>query len=151
MNSRDVEFNGQTAELVAAHDVTYRVRGERAIVDEAHRVKALLAAVPMPYWVIDQEGKLLDVNEQYCHFGLSTCELIGTYITTLLANDSGDQTKSGTSPLPAATLKRKDGSRHAATLVMNQNATNEHAPVILIQPREDDAAETENGSSGSCV
>ena len=149
LNSRDVEFNGQTAELVAAHDVTYRVRGERAIVDEAHRVKALLAAVPMPYWVIDQEGKLLDVNEQYCHLsGYRRAELIGTYITTLLANDSGDQTNQN-KPSQAATLKRKDGSRHAATLVMNQNATNEHARVILIQPREDDAAETENGSSGS--
>ncbi len=150
LNSRDVEFNGHAAELVAAHDVTYRVRGERAIVDEAQRVKALLAAVPLPYWAIDQEGKLLDVNEHYCRMsGYRRDELIGTHITTLLADTASSDHAVQDKPAQSATLTHKDGTRYAVTLVMSPTAISEQSRVILIQPRDAAEKDGENSTAGS--
>ena len=62
VNSCEVAIDAQTAELWVAHDVGYRVRGERAMADEVQRVKSLLAALPFAYCVIDAEGKLRDFN-----------------------------------------------------------------------------------------
>jgi len=141
LNSRDVEFNGQSAELVAAHDVTYRVRGERAIVDEAQRVKALLAAVPLPYWVIDHSGKLVDTNELYCKLsGFRRDELVGTHITTWLAEGINTEEASTNKPAQHVTLKHKDGTPYEATLLLDQKAINEHTRVILIQKTEEPLA-----------
>jgi HD-GYP domain-containing protein (c-di-GMP phosphodiesterase class II)/PAS domain-containing protein len=62
VNSCEVVIDAQTAELWVAHDVGYRVRGERAMADEVQRVKSLLAALPLAYCVIDAEGNLRDLN-----------------------------------------------------------------------------------------
>jgi len=142
LNSRDVEFSGQTAELVAAHDVTYRVRGERAIVDEAQRVKALLSAIPVPYWVIDHTGKLIDTNDHYCKLsGFKRDELIGSHITTWLAEGIDTEQASSGKPAQQVTLKHKDGTPYEATLLVDQNAINEHTRVILIQRSNPDSTD----------
>ncbi len=148
LNSRDVDFNGQVTELVAAHDVTYRVRGERAIVDEAQRVKSLLLAMPLAYWVIDHDGKLLDVNEHYCHLsGYRRDELIGTHITAMLADasavDQGTQNKLA----QRASLRHKDGTQFGVNMIMDQSAINAHTRVILIQPHNDETKINEVASS----
>jgi len=150
LNSRDVDFNGQNAELVAAHDVTYRVRGERAIVDEAQRVKALLAAIPLPYWVIDHTGKLIDTNEHYCRLsGFKRDELIGTHITTWLAEGINTEEAATDKPAQLVTLKHKDGTPYEASLLLDKNAINEHARVILIRKNEDTATTNAPAAEGS--
>jgi len=138
LSSRDVEFQAQHTELIAAHDVSYRVRGERAIVDELQRVKTLLSAVPLPYWVIDADGKLLDANERYCQqSGYRREELLGRHLTSFLVDgaalDPNDHDQQQTQDV---TLKYKDGSSHPATLVIAPLETH-HAPrVAVLQARE---------------
>ena len=142
LNSRDVDFEGKSAELVAAHDVTYRVRGERAIVDEAQRVKSLLSAMPLPYWVIDHAGKLVDANEHFTRLtGYRRDELIGTHLTSLLAEGSSADDDGADKPAQQVSLKHKDGSQSSAFLILNPAAANEHTRVILVQPRNDDTVQ----------
>jgi len=92
VNSCDLSFAGQTAELWAAHDVTYRVRGERAMADEVQRVKALLAALPVAYCVMDANGRLHDVNAAGCRLlGYSREQLLEQGVAHLL-NDPQQMT-----------------------------------------------------------
>lgn len=138
LNSRDIEFGGTAAELMAAHDVSYRVRGERAIVDELQRVKTLLSAVPLPYWVIDAEGKLLDANELFCsQSGYRREELLGRHLTNFFADvetwrELDEPTSQHTQPV---TLKYKNGDTQAMQLIVNA-VESQHGPrVALLQPR----------------
>jgi len=62
VNSCEIMLEAQNAELWVAHDVGYRVRGERAMAEEVQRVKALLAALPMAYCVVDSDGKFRELN-----------------------------------------------------------------------------------------
>lgn len=62
VNTRDLSFKTQAAELWVAHDVSYRVRGERAMAEEVQRVKGILANLPAAYWVINAEAQLCDAN-----------------------------------------------------------------------------------------
>lgn len=139
LSSRDLEFQGHAAELIAAHDVSYRVRGERAIVDELQRVKTLLGAVPLPYWVIDGESKLLDASERYCQqSGYRREELLGRHITSFLADAA--ETPAATTdhdPQPArvVALKYKDGSTHSAELIVGASEIHNAPRVALIQIR----------------
>jgi putative nucleotidyltransferase with HDIG domain/PAS domain S-box-containing protein len=63
LGARDVMHAGQAAELFSAHDVSYRVRGERAIADELRRQRVLLAAMPLPYLLLNGADRVLDANE----------------------------------------------------------------------------------------
>jgi PAS domain S-box-containing protein len=62
VNTRELSFKAQVAELFVAHDVSYRVRGERAMADEVQRNKALLLALPVAYWTITADAQLSDAN-----------------------------------------------------------------------------------------
>lgn len=62
----EVMFRGAPAELTAAQDVSYRVRGERALADEVLRLKSLLAALPAAYCVCDGAGVVREANEAAC-------------------------------------------------------------------------------------
>lgn len=66
VNSADLDFETQSAEVWTAHDVSYRVRGERAMADEVQRVKGQLAALPIPYWIINADKRVRDANAACC-------------------------------------------------------------------------------------
>jgi len=151
LNSRDVDFEGQPTELVAAHDVTYRVRGERAVVDEAHRVKSMLSAMPLPYWVIDQAGKVTDANDHYCKLtGQRRDDVVGAHITSLIAEGSTADQSISDKATHQVMLKHKDGSTSPATIIMDQAAINESTRVVLIQSGTAAAASPSgNASEGS--
>jgi PAS domain S-box-containing protein len=85
VNSADLEFEMQSAEVWTAHDVTYRVRGERAMADEVQRVKGQLAALPMPYWVINADKRVRDANAACCQLlGYSREHIIEHGVTDLV-------------------------------------------------------------------
>ncbi len=63
LNTTDVMFKAQPAELMAAQDVSYRVRGERALADEVLRLKTLMSALPVAYCICDGDGRVSEVND----------------------------------------------------------------------------------------
>ncbi|MGC3981518.1 MAG: HD domain-containing phosphohydrolase [Steroidobacteraceae bacterium] len=88
VNSRELIFRNQPSELWVAHDVSYRVRGERAIAEEVQRVKAVLAAIPLAYLVIDTEGRVRDSNTACCELlGLTREQLLQHNVSQLI-NDT---------------------------------------------------------------
>lgn len=113
VNSADLEFETQSAEVWTAHDVTYRVRGERAMADEVQRVKGQLAALPMPYWVINADKRVREANAACCQLLGYSREYIIEHGLTDLLHDA--QEAAALLQLPAGerltvSMKQSDGS-----------------------------------------
>lgn len=136
VNTRDLPFAGRSAELWTAHDVSYRVRGERAMADEVQRVKALLTAMPVAYCVIDADGKLHDANAACCQLlGYSREQLLEQGLSGLLhdpqqmpaltALTAGQQ-------LPVA-LRHGDGSYCNVELLAGQRELNAGLRLLVVQ------------------
>lgn len=53
-------------EIVVAHDVTQRINAERATAHAADAYQALLIAAADGFLLLDEQHRLLDVNEAYC-------------------------------------------------------------------------------------
>lgn len=87
VNTRELNFRTQAAELWVAHDVSYRVRGERAMADEVQRVRAILANLPVAYWVINADAQLSDANAAGCRLlGYSREQLLEYGLARLLGD-----------------------------------------------------------------
>jgi PAS domain S-box-containing protein len=97
--THEIEFDGRAADLVCAYDVTERAATERKLRDEADGLRKeavsarrLVEAAPDGCWVLDANGRLLDVNAAYCRMsGYSREELLG-----MNASQIEDQTDSET-------------------------------------------------------
>ena len=58
---------GRTVELVGvSRDATARVRAERAIEDRERQLRAVLDTAMDAFWVLDEEGRILQVNDAAC-------------------------------------------------------------------------------------
>jgi HD-GYP domain-containing protein (c-di-GMP phosphodiesterase class II) len=91
--------------------------------------------------VVDHTGKLLDTNDQYCKLsGFKRDELVGTHITTWLAEGINTEEAASDKPAQHLTLKHKDGTPYEATLLLDEKAINEHTRVILIQKKDEPLA-----------
>lgn len=88
--SRDTEFDGRAAEIMVAHDVSYRIRAERKVVEEAQRLRALFAALPDALCMVDGDGRILDANDRYCEqSGYSRDELARLTLAELESETQG--------------------------------------------------------------
>jgi PAS domain S-box-containing protein len=77
LSTRHVELGVRRGEIVAAHDVTQRVFSQQAASHATDAYQALLVAAADGFWLLDEQQRLLDVNEAYCHMsGYSREELL---------------------------------------------------------------------------
>jgi PAS domain S-box-containing protein len=90
--SQQIEFDGRSAELVAAFDLTRRLEIERQLKEQASGERALLDCAADGSWLLASDGQILDVNPAYCRMsGYSKEELL-----TMNAADIEDQTSGET-------------------------------------------------------
>ncbi len=144
VNSADLEFETQPAEVWTAHDVTYRVRGERAMADEVQRVRGLLSALPVPYWIINAEQRVRDVNVACCQLLGYGREQLVEYSVVDLIHDAQEATALlmlAPGERLAVSVKHADGSVKPVEFIAGQNEFGagqrlyalqaEHAPITL--------------------
>jgi PAS domain S-box-containing protein len=90
--SHEIEFDGRSADLVSAYDLSAHVATERKLQEQAGAGRALLEAAADGCWILDADGRLLDVNAAYCRMsGYSREQLL-----TMNASEIEDQTSGET-------------------------------------------------------
>ena len=99
--SHEIEFDGRSADLVSAYDLTERTANERKLREETERklreesisVRTLVEAAPDGCWILDSNGRLLDVNAAYCRMsGYSREELLGMNASQIEDQSTGETT-----------------------------------------------------------
>lgn len=66
IRSRRFVLQGKSAIMSLARDITERKRAEEGIRGYAEQYQAMLSAALFGFWLTDDKGKLLDVNDAYC-------------------------------------------------------------------------------------
>ncbi len=137
VNSRELLFKHQAAELWVAHDVGYRVRGERAMAEEVQRVKALLAVMPA-YWAINAQGQLCDVNATCCQLlGYSREQLLELGIPGLV-NDAQQRESllalTAGQPLLVSVLHANGAAHNLILTSSNQDGAGLRVLTLQIEP-----------------
>ena len=91
--SHEIEFDGRSADLVSAYDLTERTASERKLREEAVSARTLVEAAPDGCWILDSNGRLLDVNAAYCRMsGYSREELLGMNASQIEDQSTGETT-----------------------------------------------------------
>lgn len=93
LSTQEIEFDGRKADLVSAFDLTERESAERALRQQATLDRKTLDAIADGLWVLDTEGRLLDVNPAYCRMSGYTREaLLGKKTSDIEDSSSGEET-----------------------------------------------------------
>jgi len=100
LSSHEIEFDGRSANLVSAYDLTERAATEQKLRDEAAKLRkdtvsarTLVEAAPDGCWVLDSNGRVLDVNAAYCRMsGYSRDELLGMNASQIEDQSTGETT-----------------------------------------------------------
>jgi PAS domain S-box-containing protein len=127
LNARDVVFNGHAAELMVAQDVSYRVRGERAMADEIQRLKQQLA-VPPPLPVVAKSTSKLPTMVDILRYAEDTDE------TTLLQYSVSRLAQAFNSPL-AMFAAMESITKTMEVLAVNQRKS-QHSPQRTLGERD---------------
>jgi len=98
--SHEIEFDGRGADLVSAYDLSERAATERKLREEADGLRkdaasarTLVEAAPDGCWILDSNGRLLDVNSAYCRMsGYSRDELLGMNASQIEDQSTGETT-----------------------------------------------------------
>ena len=70
-------------------DITERRRTERSLKEREQLSHTIIETALHGFWMVDLQGRLLDVNEAYCQMcGYSRTELVGKHISDLEINES---------------------------------------------------------------
>ncbi|MET0051650.1 MAG: PAS domain S-box protein [Candidatus Thiodiazotropha sp.] len=78
--------------LGIGHDITERKLAEQAILESSQRYEAVLSSTRDGFWVVQNEGFLIEVNDAYCRYsGYTKEELIGKHVTELDAKEDRDK------------------------------------------------------------
>ncbi len=117
-SARAFEFQGETCVLSVFHDISERMRAERALLDSEARYRGYLDHAPYGVFITDENGRYLEVNRAAAELtGYSAEELTHLGIVDLLpaeSLDSGPRQFSGLLKTGASSgsvdLARKDGS-----------------------------------------
>jgi PAS domain S-box-containing protein len=105
--------------IVAVHtDITERKRAEEALRGSEQRHRTILQTAMDGFWLLDAEGRLLEVNETYCRMsGYSAQELLAMRIPDLEAAEAYGDTAAHIQKIMAqgedrfeSRHRRKDGS-----------------------------------------
>ena len=136
--SQAIEFDGRNADLVSVWDLSRRIQAEQKRAQQAAETeqqcreaalaeqqrqqqaaaasRSLLDAMSDGYWVLDAEGRILEVNAAYCRMsGYSREELINLRAADIEQQGSGDATARLKITTPSGDRyevqhKRRDGS-----------------------------------------
>lgn len=107
LGSQQIEFDGRSADLVSAYDVTTHAAAEHKLREEADKLRkeadklrkdavgarSLVEAAPDGCWILDGNGRLLDVNSAYCRMsGYSREELLGMNASQIEDQSTGETT-----------------------------------------------------------
>src|SRR5690606_27062615 len=66
LSVQEIEFDGRRADLVSAYDLSERLEQEEQLRRKAASGRAMLDAIADGVWVLDGEGRIIDVNAAYC-------------------------------------------------------------------------------------
>jgi PAS domain S-box-containing protein len=100
LSSHEIEFDGRSADLVSAYDLTARLADEQKLRDEAAALRkesvnarTLVEAAPDGCWILDSNGRIVDVNAAYCRMaGYSREELLGMNASQIEDQSTGETT-----------------------------------------------------------
>lgn len=93
LSTQEIDFDGRRADLVSAYDLTERVALEADLQQKSSSGRAMLDAIADGVWVLDAEGRLLDVNSAYCHIsGYDRDALLRMKVTDIEDQSSGENT-----------------------------------------------------------
>jgi PAS domain S-box-containing protein len=100
LSSHQIEFDGRSADLVSAYDLTERAAAEQQLREEAVNLRketvsarTLVEAAPDGCWILDSNGRLIDVNAAYCRMsGYSREELLGMNASQIEDQSAGETT-----------------------------------------------------------
>ena len=109
---------GKRVLLSMAADITQRKQVEGALRASEERHRTILQTAMDGFWLLDSQGRLLEVNETYCRMsGYSARELLALRIHDLEATESTDDTTARINKIKAQgedrfefRHRRKDGS-----------------------------------------
>ncbi|HLS81790.1 MAG TPA: HD domain-containing phosphohydrolase [Steroidobacter sp.] len=91
--TRDIEFDERRAQLAAACDLSERVAQESRLREQAGAGRAVLEAAADGCWLLDAEGRILDVNAAYCSMsGYSRAELLKMNAADIEDHSVGEST-----------------------------------------------------------
>jgi len=77
LTARQFELGSRRCEIVCAHDVTQRVFSQQTAAQITDAYQALLVAAVDGMWLLDEQQKLIEVNQAYCRMsGYSREELL---------------------------------------------------------------------------
>jgi PAS domain S-box-containing protein len=107
LSTQEIEFDGRRANLVSAYDLTERAAHEQALRQQAASSRAMLDAIGDGIWVLDPEGRLIDVNAAYCRMSGYTREAL----LKMRAGDIEDQS-SGEDTLKLHLGRTTSGGRY---------------------------------------
>src|SRR6185436_461584 len=114
LGSHQIEFDGRSADLVSAYDLTEQTAAEQKLRDEAVKLRdeavkardeavklrketvsarTVVEAAPDGCWILDSNGRLIDVNAAYCRMsGYSREELLGMNASQIEDQSTGETT-----------------------------------------------------------
>ncbi len=74
-------------------DVTGRKKMENELIRRDEQFRAMLSTIPDGFWIIDKQGRLLDVNDAYCRMiGYSRDELLNMSVSDIEAEETHEET-----------------------------------------------------------
>jgi PAS domain S-box-containing protein len=86
-----MELDGKPVLQALVRDITERQRAEKALRGSEEQRRSILQTAMDGFWLVDTQGRLLEVNEGYCRMsGYSAPELLAMRISDLNANGTGD-------------------------------------------------------------
>jgi PAS domain S-box-containing protein/putative nucleotidyltransferase with HDIG domain len=139
LSSRPIEFDGRTAELVSMCDLTERVAAYRKQLQKLSADRSLIEGVADGCWVIDTEGKILDVNSAYCRMsGYAREELLKMSAADIEQQGAGTGTarlmlSPSTPDRYEVPHKRRDGSLFDAEVSVGQLRSARGDAVLIIR------------------
>ena len=100
LSTHEIEFDGRSADLVSClrpdrtHCDEHKLREEAVnLRKEAVSARTVVEAAPDGCWILDSNGRLLDVNAAYCRMsGYSREELLGMNASQIEDQSTGETT-----------------------------------------------------------
>jgi len=91
--SQEIEFDGRSADLVSAHDLTQRIERDQAKARDAANARPKIDALGDGYLALDAEQRIVDANVAYCRMtGYSLEQLQKMTLADLEQGSVGDTT-----------------------------------------------------------
>ncbi len=88
---------------VSFEDVTARKQAERALKESEERHRTVIATSPEGFWLLDREGRFLDVNDAACRLlGYSRDEFLTLSVMDLEAEETPEETRARIEKIMAA-------------------------------------------------